>query len=60
MEFNPGYEDQVVELLERTVRFQKMRVTAASVVLNFIQRRIQPLQRRKNFGFQYQDTEDLD
>ena len=33
-------------------------MTAASVVLNWIQRRIQPLQKRKNFGFQYECTQD--
>ena len=35
-----------------------MRITAASVVYNWIQRRIQPLQRRNTFGFEYQGTQD--
>ena len=35
-----------------------MRVTAAPVLFNWIQRRIQPLQKPDNFGFQYQGTED--
>ena len=51
---------QVLKLLERTVRFRKMGVTGASVVLNYTQRRIQPLYRRVHFAFQYQGTEDPD
>ncbi|KAG2605575.1 uncharacterized protein LOC120668694 isoform X2 [Panicum virgatum] len=35
-----------------------MRATAASVLFNWIQRRVQPLQKRENFGFQYQGSED--
>ena len=44
VELNPGYKDQIAELLERTVQFQEMRVTTSSTVLNYTQRRIQALQ----------------
>ena len=37
-DFTARCKDQVAELMERIVRLQKMRVTAASVVLNFVQR----------------------
>ena len=36
----------------------EMRVTTASVVFNWIQSRIQPLRRQRNFGFKYEGTED--
>jgi hypothetical protein len=37
-----------------------MGVTAASVVWNYTQRQIHPLQRRVHFAFDYQGTEDVD
>ena len=55
-----GCPTQVSELLDRAVRFQKMGVMAASVVWNYVQCQIQPLQRRMHFGFQYQWTKDVD
>ncbi|KAG2565019.1 hypothetical protein PVAP13_7NG007747 [Panicum virgatum] len=51
-------EDQVEELLGLIFYLREMKVTAASVVFNWKQRQIQPLEKRKNFGFQYEGTED--
>ena len=54
----PRSDDQVKELLDLTFCLREMRVTTASVVFNWIQRRIQPLQRRNHFGFQYEGIKD--
>jgi len=43
LKYNSSYKDQVRELLERIVLLRKIRVIAASVLLNYTQRRIQLL-----------------
>ena len=55
---SPGSMDPVKELWDLIFCLQEMRVTAASVVFNWIQCTIHPLQRQRNFGFQYEGTED--
>ncbi|RLN28676.1 hypothetical protein C2845_PM05G14600 [Panicum miliaceum] len=50
--------EQVDELLELIEALKLMGVTGASVVYSFIMCRIQPLQKRDQFGFKYLD-EDL-
>ena len=49
---------QVEILMQLVACMRDMRVTAALVVYNWIQRRTQPLQRQKTFGFEYQGTRD--
>ena len=46
------------ELIELIVSLREKRVTAALVFKNWMQRGIQPLQKRKHFGFQYEGTQD--
>ena len=58
LKYNTDFRDQVEELLERTVFFREMKVTVASILFNYTQYRIQPLQRHQDFCFQYLGTED--
>ena len=46
-------KDQVNKLLDWIRDLRKDKVTGASVVMSWIGRRIQPLQKRNNFGFHY-------
>ena len=46
------------ELLELNVSLREKHVTAVSVLKNYKQHGIQPLQKRKHFGFQYEGTQD--
>ena len=46
------------ELIELIASLREKRVTAALVFKNWMQRGIQPLQKRKHFGFQYEGTQD--
>jgi hypothetical protein len=50
--------DQVKELLELIFAHKEAGVTGASVMLSFFKRRIQPIQQRHTFGFEYMGTED--
>ena len=49
---------QISELLDRIVRLRQKRITGEAVVFDWLKRRIQPLQARETFGFQYQGTTD--
>lgn len=49
---------QVNELLDLIQALKLMRVTSASVMYLFFERRIQPLQKRCRFGFDYMEAED--
>ncbi|KAG2563076.1 hypothetical protein PVAP13_8KG361201 [Panicum virgatum] len=55
---NSSDMDQVNELLDLIEGLKRLGVTGASVRLSFYQRRVQPLQKRCRFGFEYLDTED--
>jgi len=44
---------QVQDLLENVSERKKVGVTGATVMLSWLQRRIQPLQQRTNFEYQY-------
>ena len=44
---------QVNELLDMIDHLKKMKITGASVVGNWVMRRIQPLQKRANLGYEY-------
>ena len=46
------------ELLELIVSLREKHVTAVSVLKNYKQHGIQPLQKRECFGFQYEGTQD--
>jgi hypothetical protein len=50
--------DQVNELLEMIQALKMMGVTGASVMYSFFECRIQPLQKRCRFGFDYLETKD--
>jgi hypothetical protein len=51
--------DQVNELLEMIQALTLMGVTGASVMYSFFERRIQPLQKRCPFGFDYLESEHM-
>jgi hypothetical protein len=50
--------DQVQELLETIEAHKLMGVTGASVMFSFFKRRVQPIQQRHKFGFEYTGAED--
>ena len=49
---------QVSKLLTRIANLRQKNLTREAVVLDWMRRRIQPLQARETFGFQYQGTTD--
>jgi len=52
----PGPESnngQVKDLMKLVACMREMRVTTTSVVYNWIQRKIRPLQKKSTFGFEY-------
>ena len=49
---------QLEPLLLRIENMKKARLTGGAVVRNFVSRRIQPLQQRVNFGFEYLGAND--
>ena len=54
----PVDESQILELLERFAILRQKNVTGEAVMFDWLKRRIQPLQARETFGFQYQGTID--
>ena len=58
MNSDSGSDFQTDELLESICSLRKKQVTAASVFKNWMQHGIQPLQKRKHFGFQNEGTQD--
>ena len=51
-------ESQIPELLEQIAVLRKNMLTGEEVVLDWMRRRIQPLQARETLGFQYQGIAD--
>lgn len=58
----PSHGDslQIPELMERLKNLKSEGLTAEGIAYSFIKRRIQPLQKRERFGFEYQGTQDND
>ena len=54
----PVDNSQIPELLARIANLRQKNVTGEAVMFNWMKRRIQPLQARETFGFQYQGTTD--
>ena len=54
----PGNDSQIPELLDRIASLRQSHITGDAVVFDWMRRRIQPLQARETFGFQYQGTVD--
>ena len=52
----PVDDSQIPELLARIDSLRQMHITGDAVVFDWMKRRIQPLQARESFGFQYQGT----
>jgi len=55
----PVDNSQVSELLSRIAELRQKNLTGEAVVFDWMKRRIQPLQARETFSFQYQGTIDL-
>jgi hypothetical protein len=49
-------ESQIPQLLERIAILRQNLLTGEAVIFDWMKRRIQPLQARESFGFQYQGT----
>ena len=54
----PFDTSQIPELLELIAKLKQNRITGEAVAFDWIKRRIQPLQARVNFGFEYQGKND--
>ena len=54
----PVDNSQVSKLLARIADLRQKNLTGEAVVFDWMRRRIQPLQARETFGFQYQGTTD--
>ena len=54
----PVDNSQVPKLFSRIAELRQNNLTGEAVVLDWIKRRIQPLQARESLGFQYQGTTD--
>ena len=54
----PVDESQISELLVRIADLRQNNVTGEAVMFDWMKRKIQPLQARETFGFQYQGTTD--
>ena len=52
------HDSQIPELLDRIASLRQKHITGDAVVFDRMKRRIQPLQARETFGFQYQGTSD--
>ena len=55
----PVDNSQVSDLLSRIAELRQKNLTGEAVVFDWMKRRIQPLQARETFSFQYQGTTDL-
>ena len=49
---------QIPELLSRIADLRQRNLTGEAIVFDWMKRRVQPLQARETFGFQYQGTTD--
>ena len=54
----PVDNSQILELLARIANLKKNNSNGEAIVFDWMKRRIQPLQARETFGFQYQGTTD--
>ena len=54
----PDDSNQIPELLSRIADLRQRNLTGEAIVFAWMKRRIQPLQARETFGFQYQGTTD--
>ena len=54
----PVDSSQISELLARIADLRQKIVTGEAVMFDWMKRRVQPLQARETFGFQYQGTTD--
>ena len=54
----PVNDSQIPELLSRIADLRQRNLTGEAIVFNWMKRRVQPLQARETFGFQYQGTTD--
>ena len=52
----PVDNSQIPELLARIAKLRQNNLTGEAIVFDWMKRRIQPLQARETFGFQYQGT----
>ena len=51
-------DSQIPELLSRIADIRQRNLTGEAIVFDWMKRRIQPLQARETFGFQYQGITD--
>ena len=51
-------DSQIPDLLERIANLKQRHITGDAVIFDWMKRRIQPLQARETFSFQYQGTID--
>jgi len=54
----PTDESQIPDLLKRIVDLKQNQITREAVVMDWMKHRIQPLQARVTFGFEYKGTSD--
>ena len=54
----PVDDSQIPELLSRIADLRQRNLTGEAIVFNWMKRRVQPLQARETFGFQYQGMTD--
>ena len=54
----PVDNNEVPELLSRIAKLRQKNLTGEAVVFNWMKSRIQPLEARETFSFQYQGTTD--
>ena len=55
----PVDNSQILKLLSRIANRRQRNVTGEAVMFDWMKKRIQPLQARETFGFQYQGTSGL-
>ena len=54
----PVNNSQISKILTRIAKLRQNNLTGESIMFDWMKRRIQPLQARETFGFQYQGTTD--
>ena len=54
----PTDESQIPDLLKRIADLKQNQITGEAVVMDWMKHRIQPLQARETFGFEYQGASD--
>ena len=58
MDKKPVDDSQIPEVLARIASLRQKHITEDVVIFDWMRRRIQPLQARETFGFQYKGTVD--